>query len=44
MVADGNLEVHVHGRYQLAAAGEAHRELENGSTIGKLLLVMDDDA
>jgi len=44
MVADGDLEVHVHGRYPLAGAGEAHRQLESGTTIGKLLLVIADDA
>ncbi len=40
MVEQGTLQVHVHGRYPLARAADAHRELESGTTTGKLLLVI----
>jgi NADPH:quinone reductase len=38
-VAEGELDVHVHGRFDLEAASEAHRALESRATIGKLILV-----
>lgn len=38
MVGSGNLKVRVHARYPLERADEAHRELESGTTTGKLLL------
>lgn len=34
----GQLEVRVHDRYPLTAAADAHRDLESGTTTGKLLL------
>jgi NADPH2:quinone reductase len=39
MVAEGALEVRVHGRYPLARANEAHHALQSGDTSGKLLLL-----
>lgn len=38
MVGSGDLKVRVHARYPLERADEAHRELESGTTTGKLLL------
>lgn len=38
MVGSGDLEVRVHARHPLERADEAHRELESGTTTGKLLL------
>ncbi|MFC5064354.1 quinone oxidoreductase family protein [Actinomycetospora atypica] len=38
-VADGALPVRIGGRYPLASAAEAHRDLEGRATTGKLLLV-----
>ena len=35
----GELKVHIHGRYPLRDAAEAHRVLEGRQTIGKVLLV-----
>jgi NADPH:quinone reductase len=35
----GTLDVHVHGRYPLAEAAQAHRDLESGETAGKLVLL-----
>jgi NADPH2:quinone reductase len=37
-VASGDLEVRIQGTYPLSGASEAHRALETGGTIGKLLL------
>jgi NADPH2:quinone reductase len=39
MVANDDLDVRIHARYPLARADEAHRELQTGTTAGKLLLV-----
>lgn len=39
MVAEGSLDVHVHERYPLERAADAHRALESGTTSGKLLLI-----
>jgi NADPH2:quinone reductase len=38
-VAEGTLEVQIHREFPLAAAAEAHRELESRRTTGKLLLI-----
>ena len=38
-VAQGRLTIRVGGRYPLAAAQQAHEDLEGGGTTGKLLLV-----
>jgi NADPH2:quinone reductase len=38
-VAEGTLEVRIHREFPLAAAAEAHRELESRRTTGKLLLI-----
>lgn len=38
-VADAELDVKVGGRYPLADAAQAHRDLESGTTTGKLLVV-----
>lgn len=38
-VRDGSLRLRVHGEFPLAAAADAHRELESRRTTGKLLLV-----
>lgn len=38
LVLAGKLDVHVHARYPLDAAGDAHRDLTAGGTTGKLLL------
>jgi NADPH2:quinone reductase len=38
-VADATLDVRIQGEFPLAAAAEAHRELESRRTTGKLLLV-----
>ncbi len=40
---DGSLEVHIARRYFWTDAGAAHREVENGHTRGKLLLIVDED-
>lgn len=40
-VADGALHVHIARTYPLAAAGDAHRDLEGRTTVGKLLLIPD---
>jgi NADPH2:quinone reductase len=37
-VGDGDLIVHIHRRFPLAKADEAHRELGSGATVGKLVL------
>jgi NADPH:quinone reductase len=39
MVADGSLKITVGGRYPLAEAAVAHRDLEGRATSGKLLLI-----
>lgn len=39
LVATGRLRVHVGGRYPLANAEQAHRDLESRRTMGKLLLL-----
>ncbi|MDA1095920.1 MAG: quinone oxidoreductase [Chloroflexi bacterium] len=38
-VADGSLKLHIHDRFPLSDASEAHRQLESRATTGKLLLV-----
>lgn len=38
-VAEGRLNLRIHGRYPLAEAARAHRDLEGRKTTGKLLLV-----
>ena len=38
-VQSGELSVHVHGKFALRDAAEAHRQLENRMTTGKLLLI-----
>jgi NADPH:quinone reductase-like Zn-dependent oxidoreductase len=40
---DGSLAVHVQQRYFLTDASAAHRDIENGHTRGKLLLIVDED-
>ncbi len=40
---DGSLEVHIARRFFWTDAAAAHREVENGHTRGKLLLVIDED-
>jgi NADPH:quinone reductase-like Zn-dependent oxidoreductase len=40
---DGSLAVHIARRYFFTDAAAAHREIENGHTRGKLLLVIDED-
>jgi NADPH:quinone reductase-like Zn-dependent oxidoreductase len=40
---DGSLAVHVAQRYFLTDAPAAHRDIENGHTRGKLLLIVDED-
>jgi NADPH:quinone reductase len=37
-VAAGTLQSHIHARYPLADAAQAHRDLESGATTGKLVL------
>jgi NADPH2:quinone reductase len=44
MVASGELQIHIHGRYSLDDAAEAHRHLQSGTTTGKLLLSIRDPA
>jgi NADPH:quinone reductase len=39
LVVGGTLHIHVHGRYPLAEAARAHRDLESGDTAGKLILL-----
>jgi NADPH:quinone reductase len=39
LVTSGQLDVAIHDRYPLAEAERAHRDLESGTTSGKLLLV-----
>ena len=39
LVAEGDLQVHVHARFDLEAPSEAHQALESRTTIGKLILV-----
>jgi NADPH:quinone reductase len=39
LVATGRLHVHIGGRYALADAQQAHRDLESRRTVGKLLLI-----
>jgi NADPH:quinone reductase len=39
LVAAGQLDVQIHERYPLADAERAHRDLESGTTTGKLLLI-----
>ncbi|GLY83514.1 quinone oxidoreductase family protein [Actinoallomurus iriomotensis] len=39
LIADGRLKVHIGGRYPLAEAARAHRDIEARATTGKLLLL-----
>lgn len=39
-LAEGRLHLHIHRRYSLAGAPDAHRDLASRDTIGKLLLAM----
>jgi len=39
-IADGSLKIHIGGRYPLAAAANAHSDLEGRKTTGKLLLTI----
>ncbi|WP_426502988.1 quinone oxidoreductase family protein [Dactylosporangium sp. McL0621] len=43
LVADGRLEVTIGGRYPLAEAGRAHRDIQSRSTTGKLILTIGAD-
>ena len=38
-VADGSLDVKIHGEYVLSDAAQAHTDLEGRATTGKLLLI-----
>lgn len=38
-IAQGKLKVEIGGRYRLAEAAQAHRDMESRGTIGKLLLI-----
>ena len=38
-VADGSLDIKIHGEYALADAAQAHTDLEGRATTGKLLLI-----
>ena len=40
---DGSLSVTVQARYFWHNAAEAHREVEEGHTRGKLVLIVDED-
>lgn len=40
---DGSLAVHIARRYFFTDAAAAHREVENGHTRGKVLLIVDED-
>jgi NADPH:quinone reductase-like Zn-dependent oxidoreductase len=40
---DGSLAVHIARRYFFTDAAAAHREIENGHTRGKMLLIVDED-
>lgn len=40
-IGQGKLALHIHARYPLARAADAHRDLEGRRTTGKLLLVPD---
>lgn len=44
MIADGRVRPIVHGSMPMADAAEAHRQLEAGGVVGKLLLVVEDRA
>ncbi|ANS78224.1 Quinone oxidoreductase [Serinicoccus hydrothermalis] len=39
LIANGELDVRISGRYPLAEAARAHEDLEGGGTTGKLILV-----
>ncbi len=39
MITSGELKIHIHGTYPLAAVQDAHRDLESRKTTGKLLLI-----
>jgi NADPH:quinone reductase-like Zn-dependent oxidoreductase len=39
LIADGRLTIEIGGRYPLAEAAQAHRDLESRTTTGKLLLL-----
>ena len=41
-IGQGKLTLHVHARYPLARAADAHRDLEGRKTAGKLLLIPGD--
>jgi NADPH2:quinone reductase len=38
-IADGKLKLHLHGKFALKDAGEAHRQIQSRATTGKLLLI-----
>jgi NADPH2:quinone reductase len=38
-IMQGKLTLHIHGRYPLARAADAHRDLEGRKSMGKLLLI-----
>jgi NADPH:quinone reductase-like Zn-dependent oxidoreductase len=40
---DGSVTVEITHRYDWADAAQAHREIEQGHTRGKLVLIVDDD-
>ena len=41
MVVSGDLDVRIHARHPLARADDAHRQLQSGTTTGKLVLLTD---
>ena len=43
-IAEGKVDVRIGGRYPLAEAARAHRDLEARRTTGKLLLIVREDA
>ena len=39
LIKSGKLNLHIHGKFPLSDAAEAHRQLEGRLTTGKLLLI-----